>query len=248
MVFGLSALQLAVGLAAATLYGLAKTGVPSMGALGAGLLATVIPALPSTGVALPILLVGDLIAISIYRRHARLDVLLALLPSVVIGLILGFLVLRDLNQHTGSIILGVVLLLSVIGELVRRRSKKMFMADEIRRSKLSQLLGVGAGLSTMVANAGGPFMTLYLLRLRVTSRELMGTVTWFFFVLNIMKVPLSVHLGLIDLHSLRQSAALIPGIAVGTFIGYRLIKRISNQTFETLALLGTAVTAIWLLR
>lgn len=60
------------------------------------------------------------------------------------------------------------------------------------RSLASIALGAAAGFSTMVANAGGPMMTLYLLRLGVTPRAFLGTVAWFFFVVNVLKVPLSI--------------------------------------------------------
>ena len=245
---GLTALQLIVGLIATALFGFSKTGIPTTGALGAGLLASVLPALPSTGIALPALLVGDLIAVTIFRRNVRIDLILRLLPSVVIGVALGFLVMRNLSQHTGSIILGVILLIGALGEVLRRRGSRMLAVPEKRHSKLSQLLGVSAGVSTMIANAGGPFMTLYLLRLRIPSRALMGTMAWFFFTLNLLKVPFSVHLGLINSQSLVQSLMLVPGILIGTFAGYRLLGRISTPTFEMLALIGTAITGVWLLR
>ena len=70
---GLTALQLIVGLIATALFGFSKTGIPTTGALGAGLLASVLPALPSTGIALPALLVGDLIAVTIFRRNVRVS-------------------------------------------------------------------------------------------------------------------------------------------------------------------------------
>ena len=244
----LTALQLIVGLLATALFGFSKTGIPTLGALGAGLLASVLPALPSTGIALPVLLIGDVIAVTIFRRNVRVDLILRLLPSVVIGVVLGFLVLQNFSQHTGSIILGIILLISALGEILRRRGIKMLALPEKRHSKLSQALGMSAGVSTMIANSGGPFMTLYLLRLRISSRALMGTMAWFFFTLNLLKVPFSVHLGLINSHSLVQSLMLVPGILLGTFAGYRLLGRISTSAFETLALIGTGMTGLWLLR
>jgi len=52
------------------------------------------------------------------------------------------------------------------------------------------LPGTGAGVSTMVANAGGPRMTVHLLRSRLSTTGLLGTATWFF-VVDLLKVPFS---------------------------------------------------------
>ncbi len=115
------------------------------------------------------------------------------------------------------------------------------------RSAASLALGAGAGFSTMVANAGGPMMTLYLLRLGVTKNTFLGTVAWFFFAVNLLKVPFSAQLGLITPQSLVISAALVPGIVVGALVGRRLVLGMSRAVFENVALVATAAAGVWLL-
>ena len=114
------------------------------------------------------------------------------------------------------------------------------------RNLVSVALGAGSGFSTMVANAGGPMMTLYLLRLGVSQRAFLGTVAWFFFVINVLKLPLSVGLGLITAESLVISAALVPGIVVGAIAGRRLAAAMSPEVFATVALVATSVAGAWL--
>jgi hypothetical protein len=245
---------LVVGSAATFLFGLSKTLVPSVGTLGVALLATVLPALPSTGVALPVLLVGDLIAVSLYGRHAELRLLLRLVASVLVGLVAGFLVVRVVDTHTAGRLIGVVLLLSAVGEIGRRwwvgRRAPAEPPSEVAPGNtggpVGFALGAGAGVSTMVANAGGPMMTFYLLRARVTTLTFLATVAWFFLAVNLLKVPFSVGLGLITPSSLAISAALVPGMVLGTAVGALLVRRISQVRFEVLALVATGVAGLWL--
>jgi uncharacterized membrane protein YfcA len=108
------------------------------------------------------------------------------------------------------------------------------------------LLGAGAGLSTMVANAGGPMMTLYLLRMQVGVLGFLGTVAWFFAAVNLLKVPFSVGLGLITPESLLVSAVITPGAIAGALLGRRLVRGMSVELFRVLALTATAVAGVWL--
>ena len=263
-----SPLVVVVGLLAAFVMGVSKTGVPSVGAFGAALLATVVPAVASTGVLLPVLLLGDAVAIAMYARHADARLLVRLLPSVTVGLLAGYLLVRVADADVVTRVIGAVLLLSAIGALVRRRRSAVRPAadDAVAatsptrsdpepvdrlparaRGPVSLLLGAGAGLSTMVANAGGPMMTLYLLRMRVGTLAFLGTSAWFFLAVNLLKVPFSVGLGLITPDSLRLSAAIAPGILVGALAGRRLVRGMSREVFELAALVATAAAAVWLL-
>ncbi len=240
-----------VGTLATAIFGISKAAVPAVGSFGAALLAAVLPPVASTGVALPVLLVGDLLALGMYARHVEVRVLLRLLPAVAVGLALGFWTVRSVSTGTTARVIGGLLLISGLGELLRRRRGARTAADGTRsapgdRSPVSLALGAGAGFSTMVANAGGPMMTLYLLRLGVTQRAFLGTVAWFFFVVNALKVPLSVGLGLITPASLVISAALVPGIVVGALVGRRLAAAMSPEVFATVALVATSAAGVWL--
>lgn len=244
-----------VGTAATFLLGLSKTLVPSVGSLGVALLATVLPALPSTGVALPVLVVGDLIAVTLYGRHVELRLLLRLVPSVFVGLVAGFLVVRVADTQTAGRLIGVFLVLTAVGEVGRRwwvarrapTDPPGTSAPGSVGGPVGFALGAGAGLSTMVANAGGPMMTFYLLRARVTTLTFLATVAWFFLAVNLLKVPFSVGLGLITTSSLVISAALVPGLVLGALAGRLLVRRISQARFEVLALYATGVAGLWLM-
>ena len=239
----------AVGSLATFVFGLGKTAIPAVGSFAAGLLTLVLPALPSTGVALPVLLVGDVIALAFYARHVQAGVLVRMIPAVLVGVVVGFAVVDHVDRHAAARIIGVLLIISGLGEMWRRRHASQHHGSPPvagHADTESIALGVGAGFSTMVANAGGPMMTLYLLRLGVTTSTFLGTVAWFFFTLNLIKLPFSIELGLVTPQSLVLSAALVPGIVAGAFVGRRLVLGMSRALFENLALGATAIAGVWL--
>ena len=104
-----------------------------------------------------------------------------------------------------------------------------------------------AGVTTMLANAGGPVLTLYLLGMKVPKLELTATIAWFFFVLNLFKVPFSAGLGLITPGTLALNAVLVPGIAIGLLFGRWLIQRVPQKLFNQLLLAFAAAAALRLI-
>ena len=107
--------------------------------------------------------------------------------------------------------------------------------------------GAGAGFATMTANAAGPVMTLYLLMAGLPKLQMLGTGAWFFLVVNLMKVPFSASLKLIDPPSLLLDLALTPAMLVGGAAGWLLVRRLHQQQFEVAALGLAAVSAALLL-
>jgi hypothetical protein len=105
------------------------------------------------------------------------------------------------------------------------------------------LMGTMAGFTTMVANAAGPVMILYMLSMHLPKMEFLGTGAWFFLAVNLFKVPFSYRLDLITAASLTLDLRLAPLVVVGAVIGRLLIGHINQRLFETLALALTVLAA-----
>jgi uncharacterized protein len=99
----------------------------------------------------------------------------------------------------------------------------------------------------MVANAGGAPMTVYLLLSGQSVLEFMGTASWFFFIVNLIKLPFSGALGLVSGTSLAMDAALVPAVLLGAAAGAALIRRIGQSRFEQAAIAMAALSALLLL-
>ena len=119
--------------------------------------------------------------------------------------------------------------------------------DEVQGLWYAPMVGVLAGFTTLVANAAGPLMALYLLAMRLPKMEFVGTGAVFFLLLNLFKVPFMVNLGLITTDSFGVNLALAPAVWLGAWAGKQLLQRINQRLFENLALGLAAVAGLHLL-
>jgi hypothetical protein len=108
-------------------------------------------------------------------------------------------------------------------------------------------MGLVAGVTTMMANAAGPVMAIYLLTMRLPKERYMGTGAWYFFIVNLMKVPLSASLGLITWETLRFNALLVPAIVLGALLGVRLLDVLPQKAFRVVVQVVAAASAISLI-
>lgn len=185
-----------------------------------------------------------------YRRNAEWSYLIRLAPFTAIGVILGYFALEYLEPLAVGRLIGAVLLAVTLLQLWRMRS-----ANGVERAGsalqhnllLTALVGILAGFFTMVSNASGPIMIIYLLAMGLPKIAFMGTSAWFYFFLNTAKVPLSINLGLITPQTLTFDLLMAPFVIVGGLAGYPILKRINQRVFEQLALIFTAIAAIRLI-
>lgn len=227
--------------------GMSKTGVPGLGVLTVGLFANALPARESTGALLPLLIAGDFIGVSIYRKHADWSHLWKLFPWVVPGIVGGALALNRVSNAQVEKIIGVILLVMVGLQIWRDRKGSDLNGALPHSWWFGGVAGFLAGFTTMVANAAGPVMIIYLLAVRLPKLTFIGTSAWFFLFVNLFKVPFSVGLGLITPQSLGLDALLLLPMIPGTLLGPFLLKKMNQKVFELLALSLTLVAVLRLL-
>jgi uncharacterized membrane protein YfcA len=230
----------------AVMVGTTKTGMPGLGILIVPLMALVVPARQSTGILLGILILGDLFAVVYHRHNARWGHVLRLLPAAFAGIVAGYFSLRYVNDKQLKPIIGVIVLMLLGVNYWRNRAKS---EDTPVPTQLgfAIVLGFMAGVTTMMANAAGPIMIIYLLAMRLPKVEFVGTGVWFFFVVNWLKVPFSAGLDLMTTESVKLNLMMLPFIAVGAVAGIFLLKRIPQRVFNIVVQILAAAAAIKLL-
>ncbi|MFD5746223.1 sulfite exporter TauE/SafE family protein [Streptomyces sp. NPDC127033] len=254
--------------AAAALVGFSKTAVSGANTVSLAVFAAVLPARESTGVLLPVLIVGDVLAVLMYRRHAHWPTLWRLFPAVAAGVVLGTLFLVWADDAAVRTSIGAILLLMAGVTVWRRRAARKAAeaaadadkdggevsgggGDDVSGSPAGRLkarsYGVLGGFTTMVANAGGPVMSLYLLSAGFAKLGFLGTSAWFFLIVNTSKLPFSVGLGLIDGPSLLLDAVLALFVIPGALIGKACVDRIDQRLFERLVIGATILGGLQLL-
>lgn len=237
--------MMAVG---ALLAGFSKTGIPGMGILFVGIFVNVLPVRQATGVVLPMLIMGDLFAVALYRQHAQWGHLWRLLPATVAGVILGWFVLSRLDDGQTARLVGLILLVMLAVHLWRK-SRAGAEAEVVGHAPrwFSVLTGLLAGFTTQVANAAGPVMSLYLLSMRLPKLEFLGTGAVFFMLINWFKVPFMIQLDMISRDTLLLNLWLTPAVIAGALLGRAVLPRINQKAFETTALVLTAAAIVKLL-
>ncbi len=236
--------QWAVGIAAAFCVGVAKTGVPGLGIMVVPMMVlTVGDARLSAGWLLPILCTADAFALFYWRRHASAGRLFGLAPWVIAGCIAGALAL-SLPERTIRPLVGTIVLLMLVAYLRRRFMPAAAEAAEVSGAPY----GVAAGFATTVANAAGPVMSLYLLTKRLPKEEFVATGAWFFFFVNLSKVPIYTYHGLFSRTSLTFDALMFPAVLGGALTGRWIINHIPPKVFEATVIVLTAASTVLLFR
>lgn len=241
--------QWLMGGAAAVLVGISKTGIPGAGILVVPMLACLFGGKQSAGIMLPMLLFADVFAVAWYRKHTDWSKLVKLFPWVVPGLVVGayLLCVVDIGDNHKDIlgqIIGVIVLLMLGLYLLRNRlGEKLTPTSTFGMAST----GIGAGFTTMISNAAGPIMQIYMAAYQMKKQEFVGTLAWFFFIVNMSKVPVFVYQDMINLGSLKFDLAIAPAILVGVFIGKWILPRISQSAFNAVVLVLAAASAVKLI-
>ncbi len=235
-----------VGALCALSVGVAKTGVPGLGILVVPLMVLAVgDARQSAGWLLPLLCTADLFAVVVYRRHAQARRLFSLAPWVLVGMGGGAWMLGGpeplLRRAVGAIIFAMIAL-----RLFRARAPQDVDPAREPRARAAAY-GIAAGFATVVANAAGPVMNMYLLVKRLPKEEFIATGAWFFFLVNLSKVPVYGALGLIGPPSLGFDLVLMPLVVAGSLLGRALVARIPQRAFEHAVLALTVVAGVLLL-
>ncbi|MDI1251249.1 MAG: sulfite exporter TauE/SafE family protein [Lacunisphaera sp.] len=240
--------QWALLIAGAFMVGLTKTGIAGLGILVVAVFTLAIPARQATGVILPMLILGDVFGVLLYRRHTEWRHLWKLFPWTGAGVVVGWLALGRIDGQQTSRLVGAILLL-LLAVHFWRKTRQAPDEETVAHAPLGVAAGTGllAGFTTLVANAAGSVMTLYLLAMRLPKMGFLGTNAVFFLLLNWFKVPFMVNLDLINSESLWLNLKLAPAVIVGGLLGRVAAARMNQQMFEAIALALTALAAVKLL-
>ena len=260
----------------AALCGIAKTALPGAATIAVALCTAVLPAKESTGAILLMLMTGDLLAVWSYRHDADFRMLRRLVPAVLAGVGAGALFLHLASDSSTRRLIGIVLLLLVAITLLQRRAAGRSRvptrspvppmappasgasgapealeasAAPATGGRAARLVyGSLAGFTTMVANAGGPVTSMYFLACRYPVKAFLGTTAWFFFLVNLVKLPFSVSAGLVNATTLSLTGIAAPAVIASALAGRRLAERMDQRVFEPIIIALTIISALPLLR
>src|SRR4051794_13736636 len=112
--------QWALASLAALCCGISKSGFTGLGLVTVIVFAQLFPPRESTGLLLPLLLWGDLLAVPSFRRHAEWHQLWRMLPPAIAGIVAGFFLMRYIPDSRFNAVLGVRVLTMSLLQAARR--------------------------------------------------------------------------------------------------------------------------------
>jgi uncharacterized membrane protein YfcA len=232
--------------AASLCVGLSKMGLSGIMTIIIPVMASIFGGKESTGILLPILLIGDIFAVAYYRQHAQWHAIKKLLLWAGIGLLIGAVVGNYVNDRQFKTIIAISVM-ACVGLMIWIELKgSSFAVPE--KTWFFALAGILSGFTTMIGNAAGPIMSLYLVAMGYRKNNFLGTYAWFFLIINAIKVPLQVLLWHnITLGNAALAAIMIPAVALGAVLGSLIVKKINEKLFRYLVIGMTALAAVRLL-
>jgi uncharacterized membrane protein YfcA len=199
----------------------------------------------STGLLVPLLIVGDIFAVLYYNRHTRWSYIAKFLPWMLLGLLTGVLIGNEIPEQTFKWVMVVVILGSVLMMYWWDRRKSRAVPTHWA---FGGLIGLLAGITTMIGNLAGAFSNIYFLAMRLPKNEFIGTAAWLFLIINVVKLPFHFYVWeTITVESLRINLYLVPAIFIGLIVGVLLVKLLQEGFYRKMILLLTALGAVLIL-
>src|SRR2546423_6003399 len=193
------------------------------------------------GLVLPLLMAGDIIAIWQYRRLLSMKIVRRLLPGTIIGVVLGSLLLRwfvrqqkEVAEALVNIDIGFESVFLVLLHFYRVWRASGNLPPYVPRIWRSFLVGTFAGISSTIAHAAGPIISLHLLPQRLERGMFVGTCALYFFLMNALKMPFYYKVGLFEKIPASMALSFMPLVIVGALFGYWVNRRINDRIFTNI--------------
>ena len=226
--------------------GFSKAGLAGIGLFHVVVFAFLFGARDSTGVVLPLLVVGDLCAVLALHQHVRWEYVRRMLPPAFVGVVVAAFFMRGISDEAFRPTIGWIVLGLALMQVARMRWPDWLRAVPHSRTAV-WAIGLLAGAATMLANAAGPVIALYCIAVGLPKFELVGTLAWFFFIINVFKIPFSAGMGLIRPETLLFNAMLVPAVVTGVWTGRWILHRLPQRVFDLLMLGFAAIASLRLI-
>ena len=226
--------------------GITKSGFSGVSLVHVLIFAYVFGAKASTGIVLPMLIAGDTMAMLMFGQHADWWYVRRMFPPALLGVIAAWLLMDVMSESYYRPTIGCIILALAVMQFARKFKEEWF--THIPHSPwFAWVMGVLVGITTMLANAAGPVYGLFLIAIGLPKKEFVGTAAWFFLLLNLIKIPFSWNLGLMNSDTLMINVILIPCILLGLLAGRAIADRIRQADFETAVLILATLAGLHML-
>lgn len=230
----------------ALLIGISRAGISGAGIVIIPMLAAVFGGKLSAGFLVPMLCMADVLAVRYYNRHTEWKYLVRLIPWTLVGIALAAGIGGMISDKTFKHIIAIIIFICLGLMFWQDSRKKKIEVPETWW--FSGVVGLAGGFATMIGNASGPIMALYLLSMHLPKNKYIGTAAWFYMIVNLIKLPFHFFVWhTISLPTLATNLAMFPAIVAGIILGIYVIKKFPEKSYRALVIATTAVSALLLL-
>ncbi len=230
--------------------GIAKTGFGGgIGILAVLIMALVMPAQEMLADVAILLVVVDLIGNLYYLGEWDWPVLKFLIPGAMLGVVGGAFALLAMGHTTPqrfdrnlSLTIGIVCLLVVAIQAYRLTGRELPMPSTGPVAGTG--VGVLAGFVSTISHSAGPLIMLYLLQERIDKRRLVGTMLFYTFLINVMKLVSFIGIHTVKLQTFRAIIWMLPLLFLGTVAGAWMNKRIPEKPFVAIMYVVAAAASV----
>ena len=139
-------------------------------------------------------------------------------------------------------VVWIMLILMIVNDLWKKESEVI-----PHNMVFGSGMGLAGGFATMIGNSAGPVFTLYFLAMRLPKKEFIGTSAWLYFIMNTGKLPLQAIVWKnISIVSLIPGLISIPFIALGIFLGIKIVNLFSESVYRYFVIITTLVSSVLL--
>jgi uncharacterized membrane protein YfcA len=245
VIYGYDMIQWVLVMLAAFLIGMGKAGLKGVDMLNVTLMAIVFGGKSSTGIVLPLLCLADIAAVAYYNRHAQWKYFWKLVPWMMVGILLGVYTGKDMDEQLFKKIIAAIVLVSIVVVLMMEYRKSKVVPDNLF---FTVPTGLAAGFTTMMGNLAGAFANLYFLAMRLGKNDFIGTGAWIFLFMNLFKLPFQIfYWENINLSTIKVDLILIPALAIGFWIGLKIVRRFNDTQFRKVVIVLTLIGSLLML-
>jgi uncharacterized membrane protein YfcA len=236
---------MAVSVIGVCLLGVSKGGFLGLGVMALPLMSLFVPPLQAAAIILPTAVAQDCLTLWAYRRTWSAWNLKLMLPSMAVGMFIAWLMAASLTVTHIRLAIGLIAALFVLRHWLSRRFERYTPKPS---AATGVIFGTIGGVTTMLANSGGPAWQIHLLPQKLDKLTYVGTIAILFAASNVIKIPGFATLGFITEENMLVGFALVPIAVLANYAGIWLVRRTSNELFFRIAYVLMFFIAVELIR
>ncbi len=243
----LSATSAIIILVVSWLAGMAKVAF----GIGAGvfltpILALVLPSKVAVALMAPMMVITDFVALRHHWGKWSRHHVLVLLPTALVGIVLGTLFLAWAPAPLVRKAIGLMAVLFVTLQILRWRAPDAGASTHLP-PWAGWIIGLVAGIASSIAHSGGVVMSIYLLSVGLTKEVFVASVVGSFTITDLLKLSLYWQVGVLTLPILLAGMALTPVMMLGGRMGIVVSRRLSVRQFTAALTVLVGISGLLLL-